>query len=93
MQAELEAQKQRRSEQEEFLRVLSGYNELGGLSARILNELISEIRVGAKYTENGVKKQCVKIVYKQACYVDLFDEPFELSDTERAEWQAVEREL
>jgi len=93
IQAELEAQKQRRSEQEEFLRALSGYDELGGLSARILNELISEIQVGAKYAENGVKKQRVKIVYKQACYVELFDGLFEISGTKRAEWLAVEREL
>lgn len=71
--AELEAQKRRRSEQEEFLEALSRYDKLEGLSARILNELIREIRVGVKYTEDGVKKQRVKIVYRQACYVELLD--------------------
>lgn len=40
-----------------------------------------------------MKKQRVKIVYKQACYVDLFDEPFELNDAERIAWLALEREL
>jgi len=86
--AELEEQKQRRSEQEAFLDALSRYDQLEGLSARILNELIREIRVGVKYTEDGVKKQRIKIEYKQDCYVELFDEEPGTADLdeENPEW-------
>lgn len=71
---ELEAQDNRQSETEAFTRILSGYQELQCLNAPILNELISEIRVGTKYMENGIKKQQISIIYKYACYVDYFED-------------------
>lgn len=70
----LDAQVKRQSEMEEFTRVLARYQELQELNATILNELIREIRVGAKYTEDGVKKQKIQILYNHMCYVDYFED-------------------
>jgi len=69
----LDARSKRQSEMEAFTKVLAGYQDLQELNATILNELIREIRVGTKYTEDGVKKQKIQILYKHACYVDYFD--------------------
>lgn len=71
---ELEAQRKRQSEMAVFTKAIAGYQELTALNTTVLNELVCEIRVGAKYTEDGVKKQKIKIVYKQDCYVDYFED-------------------
>lgn len=70
----LDAQVKRQSEMEEFTRVLARYQELQELNATILNELIREVRVGAKYIEDGVKKQKIQILYNHMCYVDYFED-------------------
>jgi len=72
LEKDLDAQAQHQSEMETFTQVLAGYQELQELNATILNELIREIRIGVKYTEDGVKKQKIQILYKHACYVDYF---------------------
>lgn len=74
MTVELEAQRKRQSEMAVFTKVIAGYQELTELNATMLNELVSEIRVGSKYTADGIKKQTIKIVYKHECYVDYFDD-------------------
>lgn len=68
----LDAQAKRQSEMETFTKFLASYQNLQELNATILNKLIREIRVGVKYTENGVKKQSIQIIYKHECYVDYF---------------------
>ena len=39
----------------------------------MLNELIDRIEVGKKETVDGVKRQDIRIVYKQFCYVEFED--------------------
>ena len=90
----LDAQAKRQSEIEAFTKVLAGYQDLQELNAAILNELIREIRVGVKYTEDGVKKQKIQILYKHACYVDYFaDMEFTLSDGLRAVFKELDEQL
>lgn len=72
----LDAQTKRQSEMETFTKVLAGYQNLQELNATILNELIREIRVGVKYTEDGLRKQKIQILYKHVCYVDYLDDVF-----------------
>ena len=90
----LNAQAKRQSEMEMFTQVLAGYQDLQELNATILNELIREIRVGVKYTEDGVKKQKIQILYKHACYVDYFaDMEFTLSDGLRVVFKELDEQL
>lgn len=94
MQKTLDDQKKRRSEMAAFLKVIAGYQSIEGLTATILGELISEIRVGVKETVDGKKKQRIKIIYNQACYVDYFDDgELNLSEEDRTEFLALDAEM
>ncbi len=73
-QDELESYEDKYSELEVFTKAIAEYQDLQSLNATILNELISEIRVGVKEKINGEKVQKVKIVYKQACYVEFLED-------------------
>lgn len=55
---------------EDIYQDFGGDQELQGLNATILNGLSRKIRVGAKYTEDDMKKQKIKTHYKRACYMD-----------------------
>jgi len=77
-----------------FTKAIAGYQELAALNTNVLNELVREIRVGAKYTEDGVKKQKIKIVYKHDCYVDCFEDGELLPSAETmAEFRKSEAEM
>ncbi len=73
-QEKLESYEEKYSELEVITKAVAEYKDLQSLNATILNELISEIRVGVKEKINGEKVQKVKIVYRQACFVEYFDE-------------------
>lgn len=70
----LRAFEEKFSELEIITQAVANYENVPSLNTTILNELISEIRVGVKEKINGEKVQKVKIVYKQACFVEYFDE-------------------
>ncbi|MFI3250997.1 MAG: DUF4368 domain-containing protein, partial [Eubacteriales bacterium] len=71
---ELESYEDKFSDLEEFTKSIAQHHELESLNATILNELISEIQVGIKEIKDGEKYQKVKIVYNQACYVEIFED-------------------
>ena len=84
LQKELSEQKTKADETERFLQLIAGYKDIQELTAPMLNELIDRIEVGKKETVDGVKRQDIRIVYKQFCYVefeDLWD--FPVPDKER----------
>lgn len=71
LQKELSEQKKKADETESFLQLITGYKDIRELTAPMLNELIDRIEVGTKQTVDGVKKQEIRIVYKQFCYVEF----------------------
>lgn len=54
-----------------FLQLIAGYKDIQELTVPMLNELIDRIEVGKKETVDGVKRQEIRIVYKQFCYVEF----------------------
>lgn len=71
MQKKLAEQKKKADETEQFLRLIAGYKDIRQLTAPMLNELIERIEVGTKQEADGVKKQEIRIVYKQFCYIEF----------------------
>jgi len=71
LQKELSEQKTKADETERFLQLIAGYKDIQELTAPMLNELIDRIEVGKKETVDGVKRQDIRIVYKQFCYVEF----------------------
>lgn len=80
LQKELSEQKKKADETEQFLRLIAGYKDIRELTAPMLNELIDRIEVGRKQEVDGIKKQEIRIVYKQFCYVE-FREMWDLPRT------------
>ena len=88
------AYQKRHCEMAAFLEVIAGYQELTELNATILNELISQIRVGVKETVDGEKRQKIKIIYKHSCYVDYFEDgDLAICKDVMAKFQALEAEI
>lgn len=82
------------SELELFTKEVARYEDVPSLNATILNELISEIRVGAKANINGEKQQKVKIIYNQTSYVEfLEDVDLGLCDTGKGDENEAFREI
>lgn len=81
LQKELAVQKKKADETERFLQLIAGYKNIQELTAPMLNELIDRIEVGTKQTIDGVKKQEIRIIYKQFCYVE-FGEMWDFPTTE-----------
>ena len=82
LQKELSEQKTKADETERFLQLIAGYRDIQELTAPMLNELIDRIEVGKKETVDGVKRQDLRIVYKQFCYVE-FEQLWDLPVTNK----------
>lgn len=82
LQKELSEQKTKADETEQFLQLIASYKDIQELTAPMLNELIDRIEVGKKEIVDGVKRQEIRIVYKQFCYVE-FEQLWDLPVTDK----------